>query len=110
MRMLWRHAALQLAKDKEAKAVVEEIRRIEKIDAEQFAAAFAFAAIPTRYPLERRQWAEAAELVFHPQSLSWDKFPQAQSIVWFGRGLGAARGGPPRPGRASPAWRRSAMA
>jgi tetratricopeptide (TPR) repeat protein len=89
------YAALQLGKDKEAKAVVDEIRGIEKIDAEQFAAAFAFAAIPTRYALERRQWADAAELVFHPQSLSWDKFPQAQSIVWFGRGLGAARGGQP---------------
>jgi tetratricopeptide (TPR) repeat protein len=89
------YAALQLGKDKEAKAVVDEIRGVEKIDAEQFAAAFAFAAIPTRYALERRQWADAAELVFHPQSLSWDKFPQAQSIVWFGRGLGAARGGQP---------------
>ncbi|HSE95414.1 MAG TPA: hypothetical protein VLD61_05950 [Methylomirabilota bacterium] len=89
------YAALQLAKDKEAKAVVDEVRSLDRIDAEQFAAAFAFAAIPTRYALERRQWADAAELVFHPQSLSWDKFPQAQSIVWFGRGLGAARGGQP---------------
>ena len=87
------YAALQLAKDKEAKAVVDEVRKVEKIDAEQFAAAFAFAAIPTRYALERRQWADAAELVFHPQSLSWDKFPQAESITWFARGLGAARSG-----------------
>jgi hypothetical protein len=95
------YAALQLAKDKEAKAVVDEVQKIDKIDAEQFAAAFAFAAIPTRYALERRQWADAAELVFHPQSLSWDKFPQAQSIVWFGRGLGAARGGKPAEARKS---------
>ncbi len=93
------YAALQLAKDKEAKAVVDEVRAIEKIDAEQFVAAFALAAIPTRYALERQQWAEAADLVFHPQSLSWDKFPQAQSIVWFGRGLGAARGGHPAEAR-----------
>jgi hypothetical protein len=95
------YAALQLAKDTEAKALVDEVRRIEKIDAEQFAAAFAFAAIPTRYALERRQWDEAAELLFHPQSLSSDKFPQAQSIVWFGRGLGAARGGNPAEARKS---------
>jgi hypothetical protein len=93
------YAALQLAKDKEAKAVVDEVRGLDRIDAEQFAAAFAFAAIPTRYALERRRWADAAELVFHPQSLSWDKFPQAQSIVWFGRGLGAARGGQPAEAR-----------
>jgi hypothetical protein len=93
------YAALQLAKDKEAQAVIDEVRRMEKIDVEHFIAAFALAAIPTRYALERRQWADAAELVFHPQSLSWDKFPQAQSIVWFGRGLGAARGGNPAEAR-----------
>ena len=87
------YAALQLVKDREAKAVYDEIRTINKIDTEHFAAAFAFAAIPARYALERRQWAEAAELTLHPQSLSWPKFPQAESIVVFARGLGAARGG-----------------
>ncbi len=87
------YAALQLGRDKEAKAVLDEVRRIEKIDSEHFAAAFAFTAIPARYTLERRQWAEAAELTLHPQSLSWQKFPQAESIFWFARGVGAARGG-----------------
>ncbi|HSE91914.1 MAG TPA: hypothetical protein VLF19_01310 [Methylomirabilota bacterium] len=87
------YAALQLVKDREARAVYDEIRRIEKIDTEHFAAAFAFTAIPARYTLERRQWAEAAELALHPQSLSWQKFPQAESILVFARGLGAARGG-----------------
>jgi tetratricopeptide (TPR) repeat protein len=87
------YASLQLAKDKEAKAVVDEIRGIQKLDTEHFVAAFAFAAIPARYALERRQWAEAAELTPQPQSLSWQKFPQAESIVWFARGVGAARGG-----------------
>jgi tetratricopeptide (TPR) repeat protein len=84
---------LQLAKDREARAVYDEVRRIEKIDTEHFAAAFAFTAIPARYTLERRQWAEAAELTLHPRSLSWQKFPQAESILVFARGLGAARGG-----------------
>src|SRR5881296_3096538 len=87
------YATLQLVKDKEAKAVVDEVRRTEKIDTEHFAAAFAFTAIPARYALERRQWGEAAELTLHPKSLSWQKFPQAESILWFARGLGAARGG-----------------
>ncbi len=87
------YAALQLGKDKEAKAVYDEVRRMEKVDTEHFAAAFAFAAIPARYTLERRQWAEAAELTLHPQSLSWQKFPQAESILVFARGVGAARGG-----------------
>src|SRR5881296_1090696 len=87
------YAALQLAKDKEAKAVVDEVRRIEKLDTEHFAAAFAFTAIPARFALERRQWGEAAKLSLHPKSLSWQKFPQAESILWFARGVGAARGG-----------------
>jgi len=38
------YAALQLGKDKEARAVVDEVRRIEKVDTEHFAAAFAFTA------------------------------------------------------------------
>jgi hypothetical protein len=87
------YAAMQLARDKDARAVVEEVRSIKKIDSEQFAAAFAFAAIPARYALERRAWGEAAELALHPQSLSWAKFPQAESMNAFARGLGAARGG-----------------
>jgi tetratricopeptide (TPR) repeat protein len=87
------YATLQLGRDKDARAVLDEIRAVNKIDSEQFAAAFAFAAIPARYALERRAWGEAAELSLHPQSLSWAKFPQAESINAFARGLGAARGG-----------------
>jgi hypothetical protein len=87
------YAALQLAKDKDARAVLDDVRRIQKVDTEHFAAAFAFTAIPARYALERRQWGEAAELALHPQSIAWPKFPQAESIMWFARGLGAARGG-----------------
>src|SRR5437867_967293 len=85
------YAALQLGRDKEARAVLDEIRGLTRIDSEQFAAAFAFAAIPARYALERRAWTEAVDLPVHPQSLSWSKFPQAESINAFARGLGAAR-------------------
>jgi tetratricopeptide (TPR) repeat protein len=87
------YAALQLNKDGEARALLDEVRRIDRVDVEHFVAAFAFAAIPARYALERRQWAEAAELPLHPQTLSWSKFPQAESVVWFARGVGAARSG-----------------
>ena len=87
------YAALQLGKDTEARAVVDEIRGLSKIDSELFAAAFALAAIPARYALERRAWTEAVDLPLHPQSLSWAKFPQAESINAFARGLGAARSG-----------------
>jgi hypothetical protein len=89
------YATLQLGRDTEAKALVDEIRGLNKIDSEQFPAAYALAAIPSRYAIERRQWSEASELGLHPQSLSWNKFPQAESIVAFARGVGAARGGNP---------------
>ncbi|HUF92482.1 MAG TPA: hypothetical protein VMR23_08910, partial [Candidatus Limnocylindria bacterium] len=89
------YATLQLGRDTEARALVDEVRGLNKIDSELFPAAYALAAIPARYAIERRQWAEASELGLHPPSLSWSKFPQAESIVAFARGVGAARGGNP---------------
>jgi hypothetical protein len=55
--------------------------------------AFAFAAIPARFVLERSRWAEAAALSLHPTAYAWDRFPQAEAVLVFGRGYGAARAG-----------------
>ena len=55
--------------------------------------AFAFAAIPARYALERGRWAEAAALSLHPTAYPWDQFPQAEAVLVFARGYGAARAG-----------------
>ncbi|MBN6113150.1 tetratricopeptide repeat protein [Xanthomonas bonasiae] len=49
------------------------------------AAYYARAAIPARYALERRDWAQAAKLDPVPS-----RFPYADSITYFARGLGAA--------------------
>ena len=49
------------------------------------AAVFARAAIPARYALERHAWAEAATLTLAPS-----KFPYADAITHFARGVGAA--------------------
>jgi tetratricopeptide (TPR) repeat protein len=58
------------------------------------ASAYALAAAPARYALERRAWDEAAELpVAEPASFPWADFPAAESITWFARGIGAARTG-----------------
>jgi len=43
--------------------------------------------------MNRLLQAEAAKVPLHPPTLAWQKFPQAESIVAFARGLGAARGG-----------------
>jgi len=87
------YAFMQLAKDREAKVLMDEVLATRKLNVDHFAGAFALAAIPARYTLERGRWAEAAELTLTPSDLAWDKFPQAESITWFGRGIGAARSG-----------------
>ena len=86
---------LQLGRDREARALVEEVSATRKLNVDHFAGAFALAAIPARYALERGQWADAATLTPTPADLAWNRFPQAESIVWFARGLGAARSGNP---------------
>ena len=84
---------LQQAKDKEAKQFVDEVAAIQKVNVENFIAAYAFAAIPSRFALERGDWKQAAGLELSPAGLSWNKFPQAEAILVFSRGLGAARSG-----------------
>ena len=84
-------------------------RATRKLNVDHFAGAFALAAIPARYTLERGRWADAAALTPMPSDLGWDKFPQAESITWFAR-ASARRGAAtlPTPGRAWPESRRSA--
>jgi len=87
------YAYMQLSKDREAKALMDEVGATRKLNVDHFAGAYALAAIPARYTLERGRWADAAVLVVMPSELAWDKFPQAESITWFARGIGAARSG-----------------
>jgi Tfp pilus assembly protein PilF len=84
---------LQQAQDKAAKQLLDEAAAIRKVNVENFVAAYAFAAIPARYALERGGWKQAAALELSPADLSWSKFPQAEAILVFARGLGAARSG-----------------
>ena len=46
---------------------------------------------PARFALERGDWKQAAALELSPADLAWSKFPQAEAILVFARGLGAAR-------------------
>ena len=89
--MLYGH--LQLAQDRAAKRLVDEVRAIQTTDAERLDAAYALAVLPARYALERRRWDEAMGLQLPPQALAWDRFPQAEAVTVFARALGAARSG-----------------
>jgi tetratricopeptide (TPR) repeat protein len=83
---------LQQGQDQKAKQVRDELLSIHKASV-NFASAYAFAAIPARYTLERRSWSEAAVLSVHPEGFPWQSFPEAQAITYFARALGAARQG-----------------
>jgi hypothetical protein len=87
------YAYLQGAQDKQAKAILDELYQIHKTSPENFKVAYAFAAIPARYAIERRQWSEAASLKPHPGGFPWSRFPWAEAIIYFARGMGAARNG-----------------
>lgn len=84
---------LQQAQDNAAKALLDEAAAISKVNVENFVAAYAFAAIPSRFALERGDWKQAAQLKLTPGDLAWHKFPQSEAILVFARGLGAARSG-----------------
>ncbi|MEZ4727539.1 MAG: hypothetical protein R3E79_10445 [Caldilineaceae bacterium] len=86
------YAHLQLAQDEAAKALLTEINALAQATGD-FGSAYALAAIPARYALERGAWAEAAALTLPPATFAWERFPQAEAIVVFARGLGAARAG-----------------
>ncbi len=93
------YAYLQGLEDEKARRIVEQANSITSVDAEVIAAAYAFAAIPARYTLERRRWSEAARIELHPATFPWDRFPYAAALIYFARAVGAARSGNPESAR-----------
>jgi tetratricopeptide (TPR) repeat protein len=87
------YAYLQRAQDGAAGALVREIEAIERIDATNFPVAYALAAMPARFALERRRWDDAARLQLLPKEFSWKQFPQAEAVLVYARALGASRTG-----------------
>ena len=87
------YAYLQTGRDADAKRIVEEAVAVSKLDQTVFQAAYALAAIPARYSLERRRWSAAAELTVRPTWFPWAQFRFAEAITHFARALGSARSG-----------------
>jgi len=82
------YAHLQLAQDAKAKALVDTIATLPRVESGSIPGFTAIAAVPARYVLERGDWAGAAALPV----VSTGR-PQADSLVRFTRGLGMARSG-----------------
>jgi len=87
------YAYLQQAKDANAREVLAEMDAISKLDENQFAAAYAFAAAPARLALERHDWKAAASLEIKPAWFPWSRFRNAEALVHYARAIGAARSG-----------------
>jgi len=87
------YAYLQIGDEEKAHAALADGARAKSFDEPNFAAGFALAAMPARFALERRRWAEAAALAPPAAPLPWDRFPYALAPTHFARALGAARGG-----------------
>jgi hypothetical protein len=86
------YAYLQTARDEQAREVRDQVATIERAP-ERLSEAHTFAAVPARYALERGRWGEAAALTVRPSGFAWERFPQAEAVTAFARGLGAARSG-----------------
>jgi tetratricopeptide (TPR) repeat protein len=82
------YAYLQLARDADARRVIDESMQMGRIV--RFAAPYALAAMPARYAIERGDWQAATKL--EPRASA---FPFTESLTRFARGLGAARSGDP---------------
>jgi tetratricopeptide (TPR) repeat protein len=89
------YAYLQGGQDRQAQGVLDNLQAMRKVQPENLTSAFAFAAIPARYALERHRWAEAAALEPAPAWFPWSRYPVAPAMIYFARALGAARSGHP---------------
>jgi tetratricopeptide (TPR) repeat protein len=89
------YAYLQLGRDKEARAVIDEMSGVTGFSPAAYGAFFALSASPARYAVERGDWNGAAELGVRPS-----QFSDIMAITHFARALGAARAGKPEAAKA----------
>lgn len=85
------YAYLQKGADDQAALQLQRLRGTPRLEP-SFKTAFHLASTQARHALERRAWNEAALLLVpgEPAALDWARFPWAEAIVQFARGLGAA--------------------
>src|SRR5262245_9914014 len=86
------YSYLQTGQDMKAKRVIDEGATIKIIP--HLLDAYAMAAMPARYAVERQRWDEASALALPQQrEFAWNLFPHAEAVLVFARALGAARNG-----------------
>jgi tetratricopeptide (TPR) repeat protein len=87
------YSYLQEGQDAKAKEIVDFAGTVRKTNPElEFSGAYALAAIPSRYALERNAWSDAAALRI-PALPHWSSFPFMEALVEYAHALGRAHTG-----------------
>ena len=87
------YSYLQEAQDTKVKEIVDFAAKVRKTNPTlEFSGAYALAAIPARYALERNAWADAAALRI-PDVPHWTSFPFMEALIEYGHALGRAHMG-----------------
>jgi len=80
------YAYLQSGRDTEAARVIQQLSKITALNTAEFKTGYASTAMPVRYVIERRQWADAVNII--PPTTAP---PHVVAIAVWARGLGLAR-------------------
>jgi tetratricopeptide (TPR) repeat protein len=87
------YSYLQEGQDAKAKEIVDFTATVRKTNPElEFSGAYALAAIPSRYALERNAWSDAAALRV-PELPHWSSFPFMEALIEYAHALGRAHTG-----------------
>jgi tetratricopeptide (TPR) repeat protein len=87
------YSYLQEGEDSKAKEIVDFAATVRKTNPEMdFTSAYALAAIPARYALERNDWKAAATLAI-PNVPHWSSFPFMEATIEYAHALGRAHTG-----------------
>jgi tetratricopeptide (TPR) repeat protein len=87
------YAYLQKGDDSLARGLYNYLKTIHEVYPVNFKDAYAFAAIPSRWLLERKMWTDATQLEIGPTGFPWEKFPWQNAIFHFTRALGSVNTG-----------------
>jgi tetratricopeptide (TPR) repeat protein len=86
------YAYLQIGDGNRARQILTNTAAIHSVDQHTFSVAYALAAIPARWALERRDWKGASALGPPAPEPAFSYVP---AMTYFAQALGAARGGSP---------------
>jgi hypothetical protein len=87
------YSYLQQGQDDKAKEIVDFAATVRETNPKmEFTAAYALAAIPARYALERNDWKGAAALAI-PNVPHWSSFPFMEALIEYAHALGRAHTG-----------------